>query len=242
GPDTHLVVYGETEPEVPETADTVVTGPLGAQFLAWEYATAVAGHLLGINPFDQPNVQESKDNTKALLELSNNGTLPTGTPLLTDGAVEVYASDGTGVGDAKNLASVLRALIEQIPDDGYLAVMAYLDRDAEGDGQAAALRSELAALTARPVTFGWGPRFLHSTGQYHKGGPANGVFLQITGDITEDLPIAGKPYTFSRLQLAQALGDFNALAERSRPTVRLHWRDRSAGLAELIRALGEIRP
>lgn len=242
GPDTHLVVYGETEPEVPETADTVVTGPLGAQFLAWEYATAVAGHLLGINPFDQPNVQESKDNTKALLELSNNGTLPTGTPLLTDGAVEVYASDGTGVGDAKNLASVLRALIEQIPDDGYLAVMAYLDRDAEGDGQAAALRSELAALTARPVTFGWGPRFLHSTGQYHKGGPANGVFLQITGDITEDLPIAGKPYTFSRLQLAQALGDFNALAERSRPTVRLHWRDRSAGLAELIRALGEIHP
>lgn len=154
----------------------------------------------------------------------------------------MYASDGTGVGDAKNLASVLRALIEQIPDDGYLAVMAYLDRDAEGDGQAAALRSELAALTARPVTFGWGPRFLHSTGQYHKGGPANGVFLQITGDITEDLPIAGKPYTFSRLQLAQALGDFNALAERSRPTVRLHWRDRSAGLAELIRALGEIRP
>lgn len=227
GSDTHLVVYGETEPEVPETVDTVVTGPLGAQFLAWEYATAVAGHLLGINPFDQPNVQESKDNTKALLELSNNSTLPTGTPMLTDGSVEVYVSDDTVVGDAKDLVSVLRTLVGLVPDDGYLAVMAYLDRTPEGDGQAATLRSELATLTSRPVTFGWGPRFLHSTGQYHKGGPANGVFLQITGDVTEDLPIAGKPYTFSKLQLAQALGDFNALAERARPTVRLHLRNRA---------------
>ncbi|MEY9211042.1 glucose-6-phosphate isomerase [Thermobifida halotolerans] len=241
-PDTHLVVYGETAPDAPDTVDTVVTGPLGGQFLAWEYATAVAGCLLDINPFDQPNVQESKDNTKALLELSNNGTLPTGAPLLTDGAVEVHASDAAGLADVKDLASALQTLLRSVPEDGYLAVMAYLDRDAEGDGRAASLRSGLAALTPRPVTFGWGPRFLHSTGQYHKGGPANGVFLQITGEVDADLPVPGKPYSFSRLQLAQALGDFNALAERSRPTVRLHLRDRAAGLEELNRALGAIQP
>lgn len=241
GPDTHLVVYGETAPQAPETADTVVTGPLGAQFLAWEYATAVAGRLLGINPFDQPNVQESKDNTRALLELSNSGTLPVGAPLLTDGAVEVHASEAAALTDAKDLAAVLQTLLRSVPEDGYLAVMAYLDRDAAGDGHAAALRSGLAALTPRPVTFGWGPRFLHSTGQYHKGGPANGVFVQITGDVADDLAIAGKPYSFSRLQLAQALGDFNALAERGRPTVRLHLRDRAAGLEELTRALGALR-
>ncbi|TDQ47589.1 glucose-6-phosphate isomerase [Actinorugispora endophytica] len=242
GPDTHLVVYGEDAAPGADTADTLVTGPLGGQFLAWEYATAVAGRLLGIDPFDQPNVQESKDNTKALLESSNNGTLPTGAPLLVDGAVEVHASDPALLGDAKDLAAVLQALVRSVPEDGYLAVMAYLDRDAEGDGRAATVRSGLAALTPRPVTFGWGPRFLHSTGQYHKGGPANGVFAQITGEVTQDLPVPGRPYSFARLQLAQALGDFGALAERGRPAIRLHLRDRVAGLEELSRALGAVRP
>ncbi|GLU49444.1 glucose-6-phosphate isomerase [Nocardiopsis ansamitocini] len=241
GPDTHLIAYSEDGGPDAAHADTLVSGPLGAQFLAWEYATAVAGRLLGIDPFNQPNVQESKDNTKALLDSAgDDGPLPTGTPLLVEGAVEVYTADPELLGEAKDLASVLQVLLRAVPEDGYLAVMAYLDR--HGDTAAATLRPGLAALTPRPVTFGWGPRFLHSTGQYHKGGPANGVFLQITGETVRDLPVPGKPYSFGRLQLAQALGDFGAIAERGRPAVRLHLRDRAAGLTELTSALGSVQP
>ncbi|GAA3727304.1 glucose-6-phosphate isomerase [Salinactinospora qingdaonensis] len=245
GPDAHLVAFDENAtPDVP-LADTLVAGPLGAQFLAWEYATAVAGRLLGINPFDQPNVQESKDNTKALLEKSlaagdSDDPLAGGAPLLVDGAVEVHCADAALFADAKDLTEVLQRLVRAVPEAGYLAVMAYLDR--YGDASAAALRPMLASLTPCPVTFGWGPRFLHSTGQYHKGGPANGVFLQLTGEVTEDLDVPGRAYSFGRLQLAQALGDFGALGDRGRPAVRLHLRERSAGLARLHEALERVEP
>ncbi|MFO7250913.1 MAG: glucose-6-phosphate isomerase [Actinomycetes bacterium] len=233
-----------------------VEGPLGAQFLVWEYATAIAGRLLGINPFDQPNVAESKENTSRILaEAGDDGPLPTGSPALVDGPVEVYGEVPDG---AKNLADVLTGLLRAIPDDGYLAVMAYLDRwaalDAPAGGDAslaqrteawrahdpATLRALLAARTERPVTFGWGPRFLHSTGQYHKGGPQNGVFLQVTGAVTEDVPVPGKPYTLGRLQLAQALGDLRALTGRGRPAVRLHLTDRAAGVSHLLAVAREL--
>ncbi|SDG71766.1 glucose-6-phosphate isomerase [Sinosporangium album] len=232
-----------------------VEGPLGAQFLIWEYATAVAGRILGIDPFDQPNVAESKANTTRLLESAGEGPLPVGEPLLVDGPVEVY---GEVPGQPKNVAAVLTALLRQIPGDGYLAVMAYLDRLAAFDAPVseedsfeemadtwaaadpATLRALLALRTDRPVTFGWGPRFLHSTGQYHKGGPQNGVFLQITGAVTEDVPVPGKPYTLGRLQLAQALGDLGALTGRARPAVRLHLTDRVAGVAHLLHAAREL--
>ncbi|WP_046468556.1 glucose-6-phosphate isomerase [Allosalinactinospora lopnorensis] len=240
--DTHLATYSAGKEAGPaQTSDTVVSGPLGAHFLAWEYATAIAGRLLGIDPFNQPNVQESKDNTKALLESHVDTPLPTGTPLLVDGAVEVYADAVTGIlpDGTGDLDGVLRALLRAVPESGYLAVMAYLDRI--GDSSTAELRADLARSTPRPVTFGWGPRFLHSTGQYHKGGPANGVFLQITGESTVDLPIPGRPYTFGRLQLAQALGDFGALGGRGRPSVRLHLRDRDAGLARVRQAVTALR-
>ncbi|PSK96767.1 glucose-6-phosphate isomerase [Murinocardiopsis flavida] len=242
--DTHLVAFGETGPPDAPLADTTVWGPLGGQFLAWEFATAIAGRLLGIDPFDQPNVQESKDNTKALLEKSGDGPLPVDTPLLVDGPVEVHAGaaadSAAGLAGAADLDAVLRTLLRAVPEDGYLALLCYLDRGE--DTVAAGLRPALAALTPRPVTFGWGPRFLHSTGQYHKGGPANGVFLQVTGDNPADLAIPGRPYTFARLQLAQALGDFGALAERDRPVVRLHLRDRAAGLERVAQALGRVSP
>jgi glucose-6-phosphate isomerase len=231
GPDLHLISLGKQA----EGADTVVSGPLGAQFLIWEYATAVTGRLLGINPFDQPNVAESKENTKALLERAGSGPLPTGEPAFTDGAVEVHAEPGV-LGSATDLSGVLAGLMSAIPDTGYLAIMAYLDR--HGDAGAAALRAALAARTPHPVTFGWGPRFLHSTGQYHKGGPQNGVFLQITGAVTADIEVPGLPYTLGRLQLAQALGDIGALAKRGRPVVRLHLRDRPAGINQLLAAAG----
>lgn len=211
------------------TEHTAVSGPLGAQFLAWEYATAVAGRALGINPFDQPNVTESKENTARILASG----LPEESPALVDGDVEVYA-DPRLLGSAKGLSDVLRALVESVPERGYLAVMAYLDRHA--DAAAADLRDALAARTDRPVTFGWAPRFLHSTGQYHKGGPQVGAFLQVTGGVADDLAVPGRDYTFGRLQAAQAAGDREALGQRGRPLVRLHLLDRGRGVGQLLGA------
>jgi glucose-6-phosphate isomerase len=219
----------------PPGAALTVSGPLGAQFLVWEYATAFAGRVLGINPFDQPNVTESKENTARLLEKAGPEGLPVPEPALVDGRVEVYA-DPALIGSARTLPEVLDALLGQVAAGGYLAVMAYLDRI--GDAGAAGLRAALGRrLRDRQVTFGWGPRFLHSTGQFHKGGPQRGVFLQLTGAVTEDLPVPGRPWSLGTLQLAQALGDLDALTGRGRPAVRLHLTDRKAGLAQVLAAV-----
>jgi glucose-6-phosphate isomerase len=232
--DTLLAVVGA---EAPATAPSVgVTGPLGAQFLAWEYATAVAGRVLEINPFDQPNVTESKDNTNRILA----DGLPDERPAATIGAIEIRGSggvlDGVDLSAHDGVTLALDALLSSIPEGGYLAVMAYLDRSA--DASAADLRQALAARAKSAVTFGWGPRFLHSTGQYHKGGPQVGAYLQITGAIAEDLPVPDKPFTFGGLQAAQAGGDRKALADRDRPLLHLHLTDRAAGIGQLLAALG----
>ncbi|MEV1287498.1 glucose-6-phosphate isomerase [Micromonospora sp. NPDC049679] len=232
GDDVLTVTYGGSQapnavPGGGVRPNLAVNGPLGAHFLAWEYATAIAGRVLGIDPFNQPNVTESKENTARLLEAG----LPTEKPAFTEGAVEVYASGAV----PDNLAGALRWLIDGVIDEGYIAVMAYLDRFADAD--TAELRPLLAAASRRPVTFGWGPRFLHSTGQYHKGGPQVGSFLQITGAVAEDLPVPGRPYTFGQLQAAQAAGDRQALAGRERPLLRLHLTDRVTGVAELVAAV-----
>jgi len=228
GGDAHRIVLGG----LPPRPGTGVSGPLGAQFLLWEYATAVAGRVLGINPFDQPNVQESKDNTQAILDAAGDGPLPESKPAFTDGAVEVYGERDL-VGSVENLSGALDALLATVGDRGYLAVMAYLDR--VGDAMAARLRADLARrVPGRQVTFGWGPRFLHSTGQYHKGGPQAGVFLQVTGAVTTDLAVPGRPYTFGTLQAAQALGDLQALQGRGRPVLRVHLLDRAEGMRQLL--------
>ncbi len=214
-----------------------VNGPLGAQFLAWEQATAVASHVLGIDPFNQPNVTESKQNTNRLLAAG----LPASTLSFVAGPIEARLGAGLSAG---SLSETLAELLGAVEPAGYLAVMAYLDRFADAD--LAELRPLLAeALLAKgtpaPVTYGWGPRFLHSTGQYHKGGPQTGVFLQITGAVEEDLAVPGKPYSFGQLQAAQAAGDLQALAERDRPIVRLHLTDRKAGIAALLEAARSLR-
>ncbi len=237
GPDVLTVSYGGALPTgaVPgggTQADLAVNGPLGAQFLVWEYATAIAGVVLGIDPFDQPNVTESKENTNRILAAG----LPVETPTFTEGAIEVHCSPASAPGD---LAGVLRQLLDGVGDDGYLAVMAYLDRFADADAER--IRPALAGLSGRPVTFGWGPRFLHSTGQYHKGGPQVGSYLQITGTADVDLPVPGKPYSFGELQAAQAAGDRQALAGRDRPVLRLHLTDRTAGVAQLLDAVRNLR-
>ncbi|MER7070218.1 glucose-6-phosphate isomerase [Terrabacter sp. NPDC000476] len=215
-----------------------VGGALGAQLLLWEVATAVAGRLLGINPFDQPDVESAKKAARALLD---QGTGASEAPAATDGAVEIRAlggSDGSGgwLGDATTVPAALDALFAQLDADrGYVAVMAYLDRLADAD--LAECRVPLARRTERPTTFGWGPRFLHSTGQFHKGGPALGVYLQVTTAPKEDLAIPGREFTFGDFIGSQAGGDAAVLAEHGRPVLQLHLTDHDAGLAQLREVL-----
>ncbi|WP_346618957.1 glucose-6-phosphate isomerase [Blastococcus montanus] len=231
--DVLLAVVGA---QAPEQAPSVgVTGPLGAQFLAWEYAVAVAGRILGINPFDQPNVTESKENTRTILSAGFTDE----PPVATVGAVEIRGTAAVltdvDVSLHDGLSLVLDALLASVPPRGYLAVMAYLDRIR--DAAAADVREALARRTEHPVTFGWGPRYLHSTGQYHKGGPQVGAFLQLTGVVTDDLLVPDQPYSFGTLQAAQAAGDRKALADRARPLLHLHLTDRRAGIRQLLEAL-----
>jgi glucose-6-phosphate isomerase len=205
-----------------------VDAPLGAQLLLWEYATAVAGRIIGINPFDQPDVESAKAAARELL----GGVGESPVPAFVDGVVEAYASPGLlGTGVRTVAAAVDSLLAELDPDHGYVAVMAYLDRTA--DAELAGARPAIAERTGRPTTFGWGPRFLHSTGQYHKGGPATGVYLQITGVPAEDLPVPGRDFSFGGFIAAQASGDAKVLADRGRPVLRLHLTDRRAGAAQL---------
>jgi glucose-6-phosphate isomerase len=216
-------------------AKLATTGTLGAQILLWEFATAIVGRILGINPFDQPDVEAAKKAARSLLD--NPQALKGGArPSTVDGSIEIYPSAGV-LGEG-SLVDVLRAFIASAPEYGYLSVQAYLDRLA--DASTALLRPELAKCTGLQTTFGWGPRFLHSTGQYHKGGHQNGIFLQLTGAVEQDLEVPDMPYTLGTLQHAQALGDGQVLAEHGRPVLRLHLTDRAAGLAELIRAVQEV--
>lgn len=198
--------------------DLDVVAPLGAHFIFWEWVTALLGVALAIDPFNQPNVTEAKEQSSALLSRWG-GSVPVVEPTSSQGEIDIYGP-------------TLTELIAQIPRDGYLAIMAYLDR--EGDRQLAELRSILASKTGRPVTFGWGPRFLHSTGQFHKAGQPNGVFLQISGECRHDFEVPGKGYTFRTLINAQCQGDGIALAARKYPTTRLHLRNRKAGLSQLL--------
>jgi glucose-6-phosphate isomerase len=211
-------------------SDLVVEGELGAQFIFWEWVTALLGYALEIDPFNQPNVTEVKEQTNSLLT-AWAGKLPKFTPNFVDGPVEIFA-------DASTVQDAITQVIDAVSAEGYIAVMAYLDRKA--DEELAQLRKILADKSSRPVTFGWGPRFLHSTGQFHKGGPQNGVFLQITGEPSSDIEIPGREFTFKTLIAAQALGDGQALSSRGRTVVRLHLRNRVDGVAEILSAARAI--
>jgi glucose-6-phosphate isomerase len=210
-----------------------VDAPLGAQLLLWEYATVVAGRIIGINPFDQPDVESAKQAARDMLE--GGGEAPT--PAFADGSVEVYATDGL-LTEQTTVTGAVEALLAHLDQEhGYLAVMAYLDR--AGDRDLAGVREALAGRTGRPTTFGWGPRFLHSTGQYHKGGPATGVYLQVTSEPAQDLEIPGRPFTFGSFIKAQAIGDAAVLADHGRPVLRLHLTDHDSGLAAVRDVLGQ---
>jgi glucose-6-phosphate isomerase len=242
-----LVSASDEEFDAGITADQVVdasrsevqvSGPLGAQLLLWEVATAAAGSLLGINPFDQPDVESAKKAARALLD---KGIGDAQAAAATDGAVEIRSLGGDWLGDSSTVTGALAALFDQLdPDRGYVAVMAYLDRLA--DAPLADVRPGLARHTGRPTTFGWGPRFLHSTGQFHKGGPATGVYLHITTAPHKDLAIPGRDFTFGDFIASQAAGDAQVLAEHGRPVLQLHLTDHDAGLAQVTDALSELSP
>lgn len=217
--DTREVVHGEIE----------IAGTLGAQIMVWEYATAVAGRLLGINPFDQPDVESAKVATRALID---NPSEPS-PAVLVDGVVELRGTADVLTG-AGGLNDAIAALVAAVPSDGYLSIQAYLDR--QGHPELEALRDLLAERTGRPVTFGWGPRFLHSTGQFHKGGPAVGAFLQLVAATHPDLPIPGRPFAFGPLIRAQADGDASVLAAHGRPVLSLALTDVDEGIARVLDA------
>jgi transaldolase/glucose-6-phosphate isomerase len=210
---------------------------LGQEFFRWEVATAAAGAVLGINAFDQPNVRESKANTSRLLEVVRQaGALPVEDPLLREPPLELYAGKAE-----MTIGETLRNFLYQTAAGDYLAIQAYLPETPEIDQALQKIRLRLRDRLCAATTVGYGPRFLHSTGQYHKGGPNIGLFLQLTADHPEDLPVPDAPFTFGVLEQAQALGDLQALAGHGREIVRIHLGpDAVWGLSRLEEILEEI--
>src|SRR5256885_5190781 len=195
---------------------------LGGEFLRWEVATAIAGSILGIDAFDQPNVQESKDNTKKVLAIfKSKGKLP--------------AAESVAASKAK---PAVASLLKQAKKGAYFAIMAYTARTPGSEAAIAAIRTAVRDGKKVATTAGYGPRFLHSTGQLHKGGPKTGLFLQIVQDDTKDVAIPGQPYSFSVLKQAQAIGDLQSLTSRRMPVVRVTLgRDPAAGWRALVAAV-----
>ena len=198
-----------------EMGDTL---DVGQEFFRWEVATAAAGAILGINPFDQPNVQESKDNTNRLLDVvRRERRLPEPAPSQTDGMVALYADAPEG-----SVAATLAKFFGGAQSGGYIALLAYLTEAPETHRRLQGIRARLRDATRLATTLGYGPRYLHSTGQYHKGGPSNGLFLLITADEPDDAAVPGQPYTFGVFKRAQALGDLEALRRHGQRAVRVH--------------------
>ncbi len=209
------------------SADIVVAGDLASQFILWEWVSALVAAALEIDPFNQPNVAEAKEQTSILLKEWGGVVPPDFSAQRTVSDIEIFGAD-----------SLLTEFVSKVPDGGYIAIMAYLDR--RDDCEIEKLRKILAEKTGHPVTFGWGPRFLHSTGQFHKGGAPNGAFLQITGEVKSDISIPGVAYGFKTLIMAQVIGDGKALLSRSYPLQRLHLLRRKEGIAQLLKAAREL--
>jgi transaldolase/glucose-6-phosphate isomerase len=210
---------------------------LGGEFFRWEMATAVAGAVLKINPFDQPDVEDSKIKTKALMDKPGAAAAPA--PTLRFDGVSIFADPATAatISGAQTLADVLRAHLGRATAPDYIALLAYLERNAPHEEILHEVRTRLRDALKTAVCVGFGPRFQHSTGQAYKGGPNTGVFLQITCDEAEDLKAPGRAYTFGAVKAAQAAGDLEVLVERGRRTLRVHLDHPDAGLGALAAAV-----
>lgn len=208
-----------------------VLAPLGAQFLLWEYATVVASRLLGINPFDQPDVESAKIAARGMLEQKSE--VSKSELIFESIGVSALGLDLTGV---FGVATALVKLLSELSSDGYVSVHAYMDRTAALNAEA--LRDGLASVSDRPTTFGWAPRFLHSTGQYHKGGPRQGVFLQLVANSSQDLQVPGRGFTFGELIASQAAGDAKVLADLGRPVLTLTMNNPVEDFNTVLAAIG----
>jgi len=217
------------------------TFDLGGEFFRWEFATAIAGAIIGINAFDQPNVQEAKDRTNALLaEFEKAGQLPSPHPVIRTQHVQVIPGAGQQeiIQQSVSLQAALEAFAHEARAGDYIALLAYIERTPETQAALQQIRLRLRDLTHAATTLGYGPRFQHSTGQLHKGGANTGLFLQFVAGDAEDASIPGEKYTFSVLKQAQALGDLQALEAHGRRALRIDLgTDIATGLSEVQQAL-----
>ncbi len=226
---------------VPEAYD------LGQEFFRWEIATAVAGSILGINAFNQPDVEASKVATRKLTsEYEKTGSLPPERPIFEGNAITLFTDDKNASvlskagGNSRSLAGYLRAHLSQLQAGDYVALLAYVEMNDAHEADLQKVRHAIRDKKRVATCLGFGPRFLHSTGQAYKGGPNTGVFLQITCDDAKDLPVPGQKYTFGVVKAAQARGDFQVLAERDRRALRVHLGpDVQSGLRTLEAAVRE---
>jgi transaldolase/glucose-6-phosphate isomerase len=214
------------------------------EFFRWEIATAVAGSVIGINAFNQPDVEASKVATRKLTtEYEKTGSLPAEAPILEDAGIKLYTDEANAAALAKaaggkSLAAYIKAHLGRIKAGDYFAVLGYVEMNEAHAAELQALRHAVRDKKKVATCLGFGPRFLHSTGQAYKGGPNSGVFLQITCDDAADLPVPGQKYTFGVVKAAQARGDFHVLAERGRRALRVHLgKDVKSGLAALRKAI-----
>ena len=215
--------------DTPADGEVAVSGPLGGQFLLWECATVIASRLIGINPFDQPDVESAKIAARAMLESREDSSKSARSV----GGIDVdssYESDESTV-----LSEVLQELLSKVAKDSFISIHAYLDRTSFV--RAANLRDLIAAKTKRPVTFGWGPRFLHSTGQYHKGGPKQGVYLQLVSTPATRVSVPGRDFTLGELIESQASGDAKVLANLGLPVLTLTFADVDTSLSAIETSL-----
>jgi glucose-6-phosphate isomerase len=209
-----------------ELADTY---DLGQEFFRWEIATAVAGSILKINPFNQPDVEASKIVTRQLTEAyEKTGRLPEESPIFDQGGIKLFTDERNAAnlkelaGSDRSLTGFLRAHLSQLKPGDYMALLAYIEMNGAHEKKLQTMRHAVRDRKQVATCLGFGPRFLHSTGQAYKGGPNSGVFLQITCDDANDLPVPGQKYTFGTVKAAQARGDFQVLADRQRRALRVH--------------------
>ncbi|MBI2428810.1 MAG: glucose-6-phosphate isomerase [Ignavibacteriales bacterium] len=197
---------------------------LGSQFFLWEFATAISAVVLKINPFDEPNVKESKDNTvRVIEEFKKNGKLPANNNIFTDSVLNVFAEPAYASNlPVSSVSHILKRHFTGKKGEDYIALLAYIDQNTLNEKLLYSLREELVKVFGIPVTVGFGPRYLHSTGQLHKGGKSNGIFLLITADEPDDLTIPGEVFSFETLKNAQALGDYRSFASRDARLLHVH--------------------
>jgi transaldolase/glucose-6-phosphate isomerase len=224
-------------------------GQIGGEFFRWEIATAVAGSIIGIDPFNQPDVEASKVRTRALTdEFEKSHRLPKEEPVFRENGVALYADprNARELGQHNTLSGYLKSHLGRVhageKNGDYVALLAYIERNAAHEQALTAMRTRIRDSTRAATCLGFGPRFQHSTGQAYKGGPNSGVFLQITCDDPADIDVPGHSYSFGVVKAAQARGDLEVLVERGRRALRVHLNEADAGLAELGRALDAALP